>query len=100
GRALFFMERDAEAVKELVQSIDQWPSVWYNRCYLAAAHAFAGNQPAAEAALAEFNNVPDFAGWTLGNIAECETHVPARSAAMDEGRKRFHEGLRRAGMPD
>jgi tetratricopeptide (TPR) repeat protein len=51
GRAHFFMGNDAEAIKRLTPSIELWPNLWYNRCYLIAAHAHLGDMPAAAAAL-------------------------------------------------
>ncbi len=99
GRAHFFMGNDAEAIERLVQSVDLWSSLWYNRCYLIAAYARSGDMEKAKAALQEFNSIPDFAGWTLAQIIECETHVPASSRYMQQGRERFHDALRLAGMP-
>src|SRR5580704_1097357 len=74
GRAHFFMGNDAEAIKRLAPSIEQWPNLWYNRCYLIAAHAHLGDMPAAAAALAALNNVDGFAGYTLTRVLENETH--------------------------
>ena len=99
GRAHFFMGNDAEAIKRLAPSIEQWPNLWYNRCYLIAAHAHLGDMPAAAAALAALNNVDGFAGYTLTRVLENETHVPASNEFVKRGRERFHDGLIRAGMP-
>lgn len=99
GRALFFMADDAEAVKQLIPSIELWPNLWYNRCYLIAAYAHLGDMRAAAAALTELNNVDGFAGHTLTRVIEHEIRVPANHEVVRRGRERFHDGLLRAGMP-
>lgn len=99
GRAHFFMKNDAEAIKRLGPSVELWPNLWYNRCYLIAAHAHSGDMAAAAAALTALNSVPDFAGYTLTRIIDSETHVPASHPFVKQGRQRFHDGLIRAGMP-
>jgi tetratricopeptide (TPR) repeat protein len=99
GRAHFFMGNEAEAIKRLGPSIELWPNLWYNRCYLIAAHAHLGDMPAAAAALSALNNVDGFAGHTVTQVIEHESHVPASHPFMKQGRERFHDGLLRAGMP-
>ena len=99
GRAYFFMENDAEAIKNLVPSVELWPNLWYNRCYLIAAYACSGDLEKAKADLQEFNSVAEFSGYTLKQIIENETHVPDSHPFVQKGRQRFHDGLLRAGMP-
>lgn len=99
GRAHFFMGNDAETIRPLTLSIEEWPNVWYNRCYLIAAYGHLGDTTAAAAALRDLNNVEGLAGHTLTRVHEHEIRVPASHAVVKRGRERFHEGLRRAGMP-
>jgi tetratricopeptide (TPR) repeat protein len=99
GRAHFFMENDAEAIRPLTLSIEEWPNLWYNRCYLIAAYAHLGDTTAAAAALRDLNNVDGFSGHTLTRVLEHEIRAPASHAVVKRGRERFHEGLFRAGMP-
>lgn len=99
GRAHFFMGNDAEAIKRLVPSVELWPNLWYNRCYLIAAHAHSADMTAAAAAPTALNSVDDFAGYTVARVIDNETHVPASHPRVKQGRERFHDGLIRAGMP-
>jgi tetratricopeptide (TPR) repeat protein len=99
GRAQFFEGNYAEAVPHLEQSIAQWPSLWYNRCYLIAAQYRAGNPAAATQALAALNSVGDFAGLKVHDVVDNEIHVPATNRRVKEARGRFHQALRDAGMP-
>ncbi|MBV9827317.1 MAG: tetratricopeptide repeat protein [Alphaproteobacteria bacterium] len=99
GRAQFFMGNDAEAIKPLSLSIEEWPNLWYNRCYLIAAYAHLGDTTAATAALIDLNNVDGLAGHTLTQVLEHEIRVPASHAVVTRGRERFHDGLLLAGMP-
>jgi adenylate cyclase len=99
GRAHFFMENDAEAIKHLIPSIELWPNLWYNRCYVIAAYAHLGDVKAAADALTALNNVDGFAGHTVARVLEHEIRVPASHELVKRGRERFHDGLIRAGMP-
>jgi adenylate cyclase len=99
GRAHFFMGNDAEAANRLASSIELWPNLWYNRCYLIAAHAKLGNAKSASDALAALNGVPAFAGYTVTRVIHNESHAPASHPFVRQGRERFHEGLLSAGMP-
>ncbi len=57
GRAYFQQEKWADAITWLAKSVKALPTVWYNRCYLAAAQDSAGD--AANKAQAQ-NTIQDF----------------------------------------
>jgi adenylate cyclase len=97
GRALFFLEQDAEAIPRLRQSVREWPEVWYNRLYLVSALAHAGQRVAAGRTLRAFYT--RYPGYTLARVIENEGATPGDHQVVVAGRERFHEGLRRAGMP-
>jgi tetratricopeptide (TPR) repeat protein len=96
GRARFFMEQDAEAIRWLRSSVRNWPDVWYNRAYLVSAHALSKQRAAARRVLQAFNR--QFPGYTLARVVENERAIPADHPFVVAGRERFHDGLRLAGM--
>jgi len=96
GRGRFFMGQYAEAVGPLRRSIRLWPNLWYNRLYLASAYALLGNKAAAQRTLRTFDKL--FPEFTLARVAHEERTNPNSGSFMVEGRRRFHEGLERAGM--
>jgi tetratricopeptide (TPR) repeat protein len=96
GRARFFMEQDADAGPQLQASIRSWSNVWYNRLYLVSAHAQLGEKAAASRVLRAFNR--QFPRYTLARVIENEGATPDDHPFVVAGRKRFHEGLRSAGM--
>jgi tetratricopeptide (TPR) repeat protein len=96
GRARFFMGQYDAAVPWLQRSVRLWPNLWYNRLYLVSAYALLGNQAAATRALRAFHQ--KFPGYTLARVAVEERSNPNKNRFMVTGRRRFHEGLQRAGM--
>jgi tetratricopeptide (TPR) repeat protein len=97
GRARFFKEQYAQAIPWLERSVRNWPNVWYNRAYLVSAHALADNPAAARRVRRAFDR--RFPGYTLAHVIENERATPDDNRLVVAGRERFHEGLRRAGMP-
>jgi tetratricopeptide (TPR) repeat protein len=96
GRARFFMEDDAEAIRWLRSSIRNWPDVWYNCFYLVSAHALSNQRAAARRVLqAAYRKFP---GYTLARIIENEGRILSKERFVIAGRERFHEGLRLAGV--
>lgn len=98
GRARFYMGQYADAIPWLRRSIRLWPHLWYNRLYLVSAYALAGNNAAAKRALRAFES--RFPGFTVARVLVEEEANPNGNRFMVEGRRKFHEGLRKAGMPD
>ena len=96
GRSRFFLQQNAEAVTWLQDSVRNWQNVWYNRLYLVSAHAHAGNVSGATRVLRSFDR--KFAGYTLARVIENERATPSDHPLVVAGRRRFHDGLRRAGM--
>lgn len=96
GRARFFLGQDAAAIPQLQASVRAWSNVWYNRLYLASAHAHLGRRVAADRVLRAFNR--QFPGYTLARVVENEGATPDEHPLVVAGRERFHEGLRRAGL--
>jgi tetratricopeptide (TPR) repeat protein len=96
GRANFFKEDYGAAIDWLQRSVRAWPSVWYNRVYLVAAHAHAKRGTAARRVLGSFND--QFPGYTLARVMQNEGATPCDNPAVVAGRERFHAGLRLAGL--
>jgi adenylate cyclase len=96
GRGRFFMGQYTEAVEPLRSSVRLWPNLWYNRLYLVSTHALLGNMALARRALRTFDG--RFPGYTLARVAVEEKTNPNSGRFMVEGRRKFHEGLERAGM--
>jgi tetratricopeptide (TPR) repeat protein len=96
GRAQFFMEQYADAIPWLQRSVRLLPNLWYNRLYLVSAYALLGKEAAAARALREFDRV--FPRYTLALVSQNERTNPNKHKFVVAGRRRFHEGLRRAGM--
>jgi adenylate cyclase len=96
GRARFFMGQYAEAIPWLQRSVRHWPHLWYNRLYLVSAYALLGKKAAASRALRAFDE--QFPGWTLARVVVEERSNPNNNPFVVTGRRRFHEGLQRAGM--
>lgn len=96
GRTLFMLGRYQDAVTALQQSIASWPDLWYNRLYLVSAYAELGQSDDARRTLDAFNG--KFPGYTLRRVKENEKANPSNSPQVVEGREKFHEGLRAAGM--
>ncbi len=96
GRTLFHLERYEEALQPLRQSIASWPDLWYNRLYFVSACAHLGKKNEAKAALEEFK--ARFPRYTLARVAENEKANPSGHRRVVEGREKFHNGLRLAGL--
>ena len=97
GRGRFFLGQYKEAIEPLTRSVRLWPNLWYNRLYLVSAHALIQNKAAARRTLRAFDKL--FPYYTLARVAHEERTNPNSGRFMVEGRRRFHEGLERAGMP-
>lgn len=95
GRAEFFLGRYAEAISSLEQSIQKRKTVWYTWLYLVSAYALNNDVTTAKAKLRQFDR--RFPGFTIGTLGKHEQ--PDGHPAVVGARKKFREGLRRAGMP-
>jgi adenylate cyclase len=96
GRARFFMGQYAEAIPPLQRSVRLWPNLWYNRLYLVSAYALLGQIAAARRNLRAFDKL--YPGYTLARVEVEERANPNKNRFMVAGRRKFHDGLRRAGM--
>ncbi len=98
ARSLFFQEKYHDAIPWLEQSIALWPDLWYNRAYDVSAHALIDNKEKAREKLKDFiHRFPNLN--TVKRIVEAEQTNPNNNPFVVEGRRRFHQGLRLAGMP-
>jgi tetratricopeptide (TPR) repeat protein len=97
GRLYFFVGKYEEAILWLQLSVELRKDLWYNRLYLASAYAIVGEQEHAEQTLSEFDKT--FPRYTLKTVRENEGTNPNSHAFVMEGRRKFHLGLRLAGMP-
>ena len=96
GRAHFFAGNYQDAIPWLRKSVEQRSNLWYNRAYLVSACALTGDMTAATAALRDFDE--RFPGYSLARVARDEQTNPNNNEVVVEGRRKFHEGLSRAGM--
>ena len=99
GRAYFFLGNYSDAVPWLKKSIEERPTVWYNRLYLVSAYAQTGNAAdlrEAKNALSAFTE--KFGPHTITDVISKEAANPGGDGQVDDGRARFHDGLRKAGM--
>ena len=60
GRAYFQEESWPQAIRFLRKSVKELPTVWYNRCFLAAAQDVAGHEGAAKRTITAFVEDPQF----------------------------------------
>jgi adenylate cyclase len=97
GRAAFFLGDYDEAITWLQKSIDQRKTVWYSWLYLASAYALKGDIGTAQTKLREFDSL--FPKYTVAKVSKNEKSNPNSHPVVVAGRQKFHEGLRRAGMP-
>jgi adenylate cyclase len=98
GRAHFFAGDYGDAIPWLRWSVEARGNLWYNRLYLVSSCALMGDQSAATAALREFN--AEFPNYTLARVIASEQTNPNHNSVVIAARDKFHEGLRRAGMPE
>jgi tetratricopeptide (TPR) repeat protein len=96
GRAYFFKRDYTSACEWLQRSVEDWPGAWYNRAYLAAAHAHGGNRPQARRVLAALHR--RLGRHTLARVQAHEGATPCDHDDVKSGRDRFHEGLQLAGL--
>ena len=97
GRTHFFMENYEEAIPWLKLSTELWTKLFYNRLYLVSAYAHIGEEDSARRELAEFNGI--FPDYTIKRVIENEETNPNTLPFVVEGRRKYHVGLRIAGMP-
>jgi len=88
GRAFFQQAAQSNAPADwrnaidcLTRSVRDLPTVWYNRCYLAAAQHKSGNQAAAKQTIDKFKN--DFSQTTFDRIKLLNPNNPARKIMLD-----------------
>lgn len=98
GRAHFFAGRYDKAVPWLRKSVEVRPNLWYNRLYLASAHALLGQNDQAVQLLADFRRRFPRLG-TLAQVDAYERRSPLTNSVAVKARAHFHKGLLRAGMP-
>jgi len=98
GRAHFVSGDYRKAVVWLQKSVELRPSDWYNRLYLVSAYALDRQKDEAKKVLQEFNDNPQFAGYTLQRVAEQMKVLPNDNPVIVSARQKVHEGLQIAGM--
>ena len=97
GRTHFFMQDYKETIPCLRRSIEMWPTLWYNRLYLVSAYALSGDIDNAHSELETFDS--KFPGYSIARVVKNEKTNPNKNEFVVEGRRKFHSGLRKAGMP-
>ena len=97
GRAAFFLGNYKDSISWLEKSVGKRKSVWYSWLYLVSAYSLSGDIASAQRKLRQFNS--QFPGYTLATVIRKEKSNPNSNPVVVAGRKKFHQGLRRAGMP-
>jgi TolB-like protein/class 3 adenylate cyclase/Tfp pilus assembly protein PilF len=102
GRANFFANRYHAAIPWLQKAVELRPNLWHNWLYLVSAYALTGEDREARKILAEFNTHQLYRDrkFTLTTVEDYERANPNENPVIVEGRKKFHEGLLKAGMSD
>jgi TolB-like protein/class 3 adenylate cyclase/Tfp pilus assembly protein PilF len=100
GRANFFANRYRDAIPSLAKAVELRPNLWHNWLYLVSAYALTGEDREARRVLAEFNahQLYQDRRFTLVTVEDYERANPNENPVIVEGRKKFHEGLLKAGM--
>ncbi len=97
GRAYFAMGDYDNAIVWLRKSVGERNSVWFSQAHLMAAHALAGNNAEAAAALADFNKA--LPGYDLKRIQEIYLReIPNTDPAFQNTLNELYKGLQLAGM--
>jgi adenylate cyclase len=99
GRAHFFAADYSNAITWLRKAVALRPNDWFNQLYLVSAYALDHQQDEAKRVLQEFNNDPQFAGYTLERVNASEKTNPDDNLVVVAARQKFREGLQLAGMP-
>lgn len=100
GRAKFFAGHYDQAIPWFRKSIETRSNLWFNRLYLVSAYALVDAPDEAVQGLEEFNRRFPTPACTLALVRQQESANPNSNPAVVAGRNKFHEGLRRAGMPE
>ncbi len=100
GRANFFAGDYDQAIPWFRKSIETRPNLWFNRLYLISAYALVDALDEAVRGLAEFNRRFPTPACTLTVVKQQESANPNNNPTVVAARDKFHEGLRRAGMPE
>jgi adenylate cyclase len=100
GRAEFFSNHYDDAIPWLQKAVEARPNLWYGWAYLMSAQALIGDEKRAQQTLHEFIGRPplETRKLTLSIIESYEKSNPNENPVIVEGRKKFHEGLTKAGV--
>jgi adenylate cyclase len=98
GRAHFVSGDYRKAIVWLQKSVALRPNDWFNRLYLVSAYALDRQKDEAKKVLREFNDNPQFAGYTLQRVTEEMKVLPNDNPLIVSARQKVHEGLQIAGM--
>ncbi len=99
GKAYFVAGAYSDAVTWLRKSVELRPNDWYNRLYLVSAYALDHRLDDAKRVLQDFNNNPEFAGYSLQRVAKHMKAIPNENAMITAARQKVRDGLQIAGMP-
>ena len=100
GRSAFFMGRYDEAIPWLRRSVEIRPNLWYNRLYLASAHALIGEFDDARATLGDFKRQFAWPTYSVAQVISYERANPSNNRVVSAARETFHRGLLGAGMAE
>jgi adenylate cyclase len=100
GRSAFFMGQYDKAIPWLRRSVEIRPTLWYNRLYLASAHALIGEFDDAHATLDDFKRQFAWPTYSLARVISYEAANPSNNPVVSAARETFHRGLLRAGMAE
>ena len=97
GRIWFFKNDYEKSIAHLQKSVACWQELWYNRLYLVSAYAHKGDHESAKRELEAFTS--KFGPYSVAKVQDNEKTNPNKDPFVVVGRRRFHEGLVKAGMP-
>jgi adenylate cyclase len=102
GRAHFFAAKYVEAIPWLQKAVDARPNLWYNWTYLISAQALVGRLDRAREEMTKFKSDQHFVNqaFTISHIKKLELAVPSTNPVILQGREKFHQGLKIAGMDE
>ena len=100
GWALLLQHKDEAAIESFRRSISIRPSASMTHAFLAAALGATGHEAEARDEIAHYLSMPGVRLKTLALWQDYWNHWPSDNPAVLDFRKRFLNGLRKAGLPE
>ena len=99
GSSPFVQGDYRRAIDWLERSVTIRRNFWYTRAWLIAAYALSGQTDAARRGLVEFRDLfPQLN--SVARVMHAERNIPHSHPLLIDARKKVHDGLIRAGLPE